>query len=173
MRRVSFPARIDLRYQVMRGIGVREAILIALAAGQAIWLVFVVESLPFVSRLMLAALIAVALIAIATVPIRGYKMEHYLLIVVRGMLRPKVYLHQTARSAPIAVSEEPVVAQEEDEQKLPDFKPPREFGEWAAPNVLAVMLLFLALMAMSATMLYFAAGGQLPGLRGVAIGGAW
>ena len=172
MRRVSFPARIDLRYQVMRGIGIREAILIALAAGQAIWLVFVVESLPFVSRLMLAALIAVALIAIATVPIRGYKMEHYLLIVARGMLRPKVYLHQTARSAPIAVSEEPVVAQEEDEQKLPDFKPPREFGEWAAPNVLAVMLLFLALMAMSATMLYFAAGGQLPGLRGV-VGGAW
>jgi hypothetical protein len=172
MRRVSFPARIDLRYQVMRGIGVREAILIALAAGQAIWLVFVVESLPFVSRLMLAALIAVALIAIATVPIRGYKMEHYLLIVARGMLRPKVYLHQTARSAPIAVSEEPVVAQEEDEQKLPDFKPPREFGEWAAPNVLVVMLLFLALMAMSATMLYFAAGGQLPGLRGV-VGGAW
>jgi molybdopterin-guanine dinucleotide biosynthesis protein A len=173
MRRVSFPARIDLRYQVMRGIGVREAILIALAAGQAIWLVFVVESLPFVSRLMLAALIAVALIAIATVPIRGYKMEHYLLIVARGMLRPKVYLHQTARSAPIEVSEEPVVAQEEDEQKLPDFKSPREFGEWAAPNVLAVMLLFLALMAMSATMLYFAAGGQLPGLRGVAVGGAW
>jgi len=173
MRRVSFPARIDLRYQVMRGIGVREAILIALAAGQAIWLVFVVESLPFVSRLMLAALIAVALIAIATVPIRGYKMEHYLLIVARGMLRPKVYLHQTARSAPIVVSEEPVVAQEEDEQKLPDFKPPREFGEWAAPNVLVVMLLFLALMAMSATMLYFAAGGQLPGLRGVAVGGAW
>jgi len=173
MRRVSFPARIDLRYQVMRGIGVREAILIALAAGQAIWLVFVVESLPFVSRLMLAALIAVALIAIATVPIRGYKMEHYLLIVARGMLRPKVYLHQTARSAPIAVSEEQVVAQEEDEQKLPDFKPPREFGEWAAPNVLAVMLLFLALMAISATMLYFAVGGQLPGLRGVAVGGAW
>lgn len=172
MRRVSFPARIDLRYQVMRGIGVREAILIALAAGQAIWLVFVVESLPFVSRLMLAALIAVALIAIATVPIRGYKMEHYLLIVARGMLRPKVYLHQTARSAPIAVSEEPVVAQKEDAQKLPDFKPPREFGEWAAPNVLVVMLLFLALMAMSATMLYFAAGGQLPGLRGV-VGGAW
>ena len=173
MRRVSFPARIDLRYQVMRGIGIREAILIALAAGQAIWLVFVVESLPFVSRLMLAALIAVALIAIATVPIRGYKMEHYLLIVARGMLRPKVYLHQTARSAPIEVCEEPVVAQEEDEQKLPDFKPPREFGEWAAPNVLVVMLLFLALMAMSATMLYFAAGGQLPGLRGVAVGGAW
>jgi len=173
MRRVSFPARIDLRYQVMRGIGVREAILIALAAGQAIWLVFVVESLPFVSRLMLAALIAVALIAVATVPIRGYKMEHYLLIVVRGMLRPKVYLHQTARSAPIAVSEEAVVAQEEDEQKLPGFEPPREFGEWAAPNVLAVMLLFLALMAISATMLYFAAGGQLPGLRGVTVGGAW
>jgi len=34
MRRVSFPARIDLRYQVMRGIGVREAILIALAAAR-------------------------------------------------------------------------------------------------------------------------------------------
>jgi len=178
MRRISFPARLDLAYQVMRGIGMREAVLIALAVGQAIWLVFVVEALPFVTRVTLAVLLAIALIALATIPIRGYKMEHYLLIVLRGLIRPKVYLHQTARAAPIEVAEQPVAAPPPSPSP-PDFRSlgDQAVGEWAAPSVLVVMLLFLGLMALSAVLMYLASGGQLPGLRelraAAPAGGGW
>ena len=176
MRRISFPARLDLGYQFMRGVGVREAVLLAVAVGQAIWLIFLADSLAFVSRLTVAIVIAVALIAIATVPIKGYKVEQYAVIVIRGMLRPKVYLHQTARAAEVEIETQPI-KEERQETEERAYRPARDiaYGEWAAPNVLAVMLLFLALMVVSSLLLYLVSGGELPGVREVAgaVEGAW
>jgi hypothetical protein len=178
MRRISFPARLDLSYQFMRGVGVREAVLLAVAVGQAIWLIFLVDSLAFVSRLVMAVVIAVALIAIATVPIKGYKVEQYAVIVIRGMLRPKVYLHQTARAAEVEIETQPIIKEERQEKKEERaYRPARDVapGEWAAPNVLAVMLLFVALMVVSSLLLYLVSGGELPGVREVAgaVEGTW
>jgi hypothetical protein len=175
VRRISFPARFNLGYQLMRGIGLREAILLTLAAGQAMWLVFIFEGLHLATRVMLATIIAILLITLATVPVRGYKIEQYLIIMLRGSLRPKVYLHQTAQGMSYQVNEDVVVQPVEEEKPVRDVKPRREigYGEWAAPNVLAVMAMFLALMVVSALLLYVLSDGELPGLHAVGGGMAW
>lgn len=179
LRKIVFPARISLEYKAVRGVGIREAILLAVAALQAVYLIFLAESIDFVLRLCLAVFLAIALVAIATVPIRGYRVEQYVLLVVRGMLRPKVYLHQTARR------EEIDLGAGIDAAPAPPARPRRPdpapepvgaielTGDWAAPNLALVMAIFLTILVLASAAAFVANGGQMPWLIGPGVGGEW
>ncbi|MGQ9889820.1 MAG: hypothetical protein ACUVSX_15245 [Aggregatilineales bacterium] len=176
LRKIVFPARITLQYKAVRGVGIREAILLAVAALQAVYLVFLAESVDFVLRLCLALFLAIALVAIATVPIKGYRMEQYILVVLRGLLRPKVYLHQTAQREEIDLGQEIDPAAVASGRRPPDPAPVAASaweGDWAAPNLAMVMAVFLGILILASLAAFIANGGQVPGLTAPALEGGW
>lgn len=165
LRKIVFPAKITLEYKAMRGIGVREVILLGAAALQAVYFIFLAQGMSVPLRLTLAVALALALIIVATVPVRGYRFEQFALLMVRGLLRPKIYLHQTARRA------------DEDTDQRPVYQPPprREIrptpapaaaaewqGDWAGPNVALVLVVFLLILGVASVAAWMISGGELP-----------
>ena len=167
-RLIQFGARITLNYKPLRGLGVREIALLGLAAGQAIYLVFLAESISFPIRLTLAVFLAVLLLAIATVPVRGYKVEHFLFgVLLRGLLRPRRYLHQTAtRNSPRVdgsnISSEAAAEEvDEVETKVP-VAAKASWGEWTGPNLAIAMTLFVLILLTGSLIAYVSRAGVAP-----------
>lgn len=94
---IHFPNVVDPRKEkVMRGLGVRETVLVSAAGLQAVYLIFVATSIEFALRISVAVGLALALLIVAVVPVRGYTLEQWLARLIRRALRPRLYLHQTA-----------------------------------------------------------------------------
>ena len=169
-RFILFGSKITLNYKPLRGLGVREIFLLGLAAGQAIYLVFLAESISFPLRLTLALFIAILLLAIATIPVRGYKVEYFLFaVLLRGLVRPRRYLHQTAmrnaRHVDGAGLDETDTPQDADRGKdMAKGRVPARvgWGEWAAPNVVLVMTIFIVLLLAGSMIAYVSRAVGLP-----------
>ena len=159
-RRINFGRKITLNWKPVRGIGLRETILLTTAALQAVYLIFVADSIVFAVRLCLALFVAVTLMVVATVPIRGYRIEHFAWIVLRGWLRPKRYLHQTAERnmAPLAEIGEDERRATDDGTRRPRVALAMAPGDWAGPNVAVVMALFVCLLFGAAIAVYVVSG---------------
>ena len=167
-RFIQFGSRITLNYKPLRGLGVREIVLLGLAAGQAIYLIFLAESISFPIRLTLAMFLAVLLLAIATVPVRGYKVEYFLFnVLLRGLFRPRRYLHQTAirdRPRMVGTSATQEAAPEkvnEDISRVPATTKVG-WGEWAGPNLAIAMTLFIIILLTGSVIAYVSKAGAAP-----------
>lgn len=169
-RFILFGSRITLNYKPLRGLGMREVLLLGLAAGQAVYLVFMAESMSFPVRLTLALFLAIILLAIATIPVRGYKVEYFLFaVLLRGLLRPRRYLHQTAMRDTRQVGD----ASPGEIDELGEANSDRvvkkwrvtvraEWGEWAAPNVALVMAIFVVILLAGSVIAYVSRVGGPP-----------
>jgi hypothetical protein len=166
-RLILFGSKITLHYKPLRGMGVREIVLLTLAAGQAVYLVFLAESMSFPLRLTLALFLAILLLAAATIPVRGYKVEQFLIgVLLRGLIRPRRYLHQTA------TRNEPSLADVGDEADEAGKAAPQavvapvarelDWGAWAGPNLALVMTMFVLILLIGGLMAYASKGGRLP-----------
>lgn len=168
-RDIVFSAKQELGNIFMRGIGAREAVLIAAAAIQAMYFIFMATWMPFELRLTISLLLSVVLLAIAKVPIRGKRFEDMLLVWLRGMFRPKEYQHATSvrnmqypgwlddsadlRGVP-EVAPKPIAA----------ALPPVRVDElvWEPPSLTAVMMLFILILLVGSVLAYATQTGQLP-----------
>ncbi|MCL5998666.1 MAG: hypothetical protein M1546_21800 [Chloroflexi bacterium] len=159
-----------MNYKPLRGLGVRELLLLGFAAGQAIYLVFIAESISFPVRLTLALFLAIILLAIATIPVRGYKVEYFLFaVLLRGLVRPRRYLHQTAmrdaRQVDGTSLDETDEPQDADRGKdTAKVRVPARvgWGEWAAPNVALVMAIFVVILLAGSVIAYVSRAGGPP-----------
>jgi hypothetical protein len=107
-RLIRFGSKFDPnKSELVSNMGVRELTLVGIAGLQALYWLFVVTSMPFVSRLTLAGLIGLILTAIALVPIKDKKIEWHLAQFVRYKLRPARRIHQTAKRQPFEETEAP------------------------------------------------------------------
>jgi hypothetical protein len=166
-QRITFGNRITLNYKPVRGLGLREVLLLGAATAQAVYFIFIADQINFTLRLSVALVLALALLAIALVPVRGHRVEHFAFIVLRGLLRPRRYLHQTAeRDQPDVVA--PPAGSELGARPVRVRAPARApasvwEGDWVAPNLAPVMALFCAMLVVGSLMV-FASGGHLPGV---------
>ena len=165
-RRITFGNRITLNYKPVRGLGVREVLLLGAATAQAVYFIFIADQISFALRLSGALFLTLILLAIALVPVRGHRVEHFAFIVLRGIVRPRRYLHQTAeRDRPYGVA--PAVEPEADSLAA-EVRAHRRVlatdGDWVAPNLAPVMALFCVMLVVGSLMV-FASGGHLPGVR--------
>lgn len=170
MRNIVFAARQRLGYHVMRGIGLREAILIGAAALFAVYMVFMGTALALELRLTLAVVVAVALLTIAKVPVQGYRMEEMAVIWLRGQLRAKRAVHQTGRRTMPAFEDAADVRDGQDATAAQAMPTPAAAAVrasaivWAEPNWGAVLALFFGLLIMASALVYAAGTGVLPKL---------
>jgi type IV secretory pathway VirB3-like protein len=170
MRNIVFAARQRLGYHVMRGIGLREAILIGAAALFAVYVVFMATTLALELRLTLALLVAVALLTIAKVPVQGYRMEEMVVIWLRGQLRAKRAVHQTGRRTMPAFDDTADVRDGQDATAAQAMPTPAITAvragamTWAEPDWGAVLALFFGLLVVASALVYAAGTGVLPKL---------
>jgi hypothetical protein len=170
MRNIVFAARQRLGYHVMRGIGLREAILIGAAALFAVYVVFMATSFALELRLTLALLVAVALLTIAKVPVQGYRMEEMAVIWLRGQLRAKRAVHQTGRRTMPAFEDAADVRDGQDATAAQAMPTPAAAAvrvgamTWAEPDWGAVLALFFGLLIVASALVYAAGTGVLPKL---------
>ncbi|NJM42135.1 MAG: hypothetical protein HC853_15975 [Anaerolineae bacterium] len=76
-RSIQMPAPVDPeKFEVTYGMGVRETVLVCIAAVQAIWLIFLNESMPFVLRLCIALFVAAVLLGVALIPYKDKPIEY-------------------------------------------------------------------------------------------------
>jgi hypothetical protein len=154
----------------LRGVGLREAILIGAAALFAVYVVFMATSLALELRLTLALVVSVALLTVAKVPVQGYRMEEIFVIWLRGQLRAKRAVHQTGRRAmpdfddatDVRDAHDPSVAQVASRPATGAV----HAGEvvWAEPDWGAVLALFFGLLIVASALVYAADTGMLPKL---------
>lgn len=168
MRNIVFAARQRLGYHVMRGIGLREAILIGAAALFAVYVVFMATTLALELRLTLALLVAVALLTIAKVPVQGYRMEEMAVIWLRGQLRAKRAVHQTGRRTMPVFEDAADVRDGQDATAAQAMPAPVTAAAragamvWAEPDWGAVLALFVGLLIVASAFVYAAGAGVLP-----------
>lgn len=111
MRNIRFGSKFDPnKSEIVNNMGARELVLVTLAAGQAIWLIFVQVQMEFALRFTIAGLIVLVLLAIALVPIKDKPIEWHLIQFVRYKLRPSMRIHQTALHKPDEILEEVATA---------------------------------------------------------------
>jgi hypothetical protein len=169
-RLISFGAKITLNYKPVRGLGVREIVLIGLAAAQAVYLIFMATGMVLAARLGVALFLAIGLLAFAILPIRGHTIEHFILIALRGIVRPRRYLHQTSTRGFTAAPEDQTCdapAQVAARAAAPAAAPARRAirrplvpqGEWSGPNLALVMAVFCVLLFAGSVIAYAAQSG--------------
>jgi small-conductance mechanosensitive channel len=170
MRNIVFAARQRLGYHVMRGIGLREAILIGAAALFAVYVIFMATALALELRLTLALVIAVTLLTIAKVPVQGYRMEEMAVIWLRGQLRAKRAVHQTGRRTMPVFEDAADVRDAQDATAAQAMPMPATAAVrasamvWAEPDWGAVLALFFGLLVVASALVYAAGAGVLPRL---------
>lgn len=159
-RRISFGSKITLNYKTLGGLGLREVTLLAVAAIQAVYWALVADAPTFAVRLVIALGIGIVFMAWAVVPIRGYKIEHFLWLWLRNITRPRRYIHQTAgaQSSSLSLADETAPAKPKRTMVPPTLHMPPLQGDWVGPNMGLVMLIFLALMLISSAGLYITSG---------------
>lgn len=171
VRNIVFAAKQRPGYHVMRGIGLREVILIGAAALFAVYIIFMATSLALELRLTLALIVSVALLAVAKVPIQGYRMEKMFVIWLRGQMRPKRAVHQTGRRSMPTFDGEADVRDGQNATKpqvaaRPATTVARTGGlVWAEPDWGVVMALFVGLLIVGSALAYAAGAGVLPKLN--------
>lgn len=170
VRNIIFAAKQRLGYHVMRGIGLREAILIGAAALFAVYIVFMAASLALELRLTLALIVSVVLLTVAKVPIQGYRMEEMFVIWLRGQVRAKRAVHQTGRrSMPAFEGEADVRDGRSAAMPQTATRPtttPAHAGSlvWAEPDWGAVLGLFIGLLVVASALAYASGAAELPKL---------
>jgi cell division protein FtsW (lipid II flippase) len=171
VRNIVFAAKQRLGYHVMRGIGLREAILIGAAALFAVYIIFMATSLALELRLTLALVVSVALLTVAKVPIQGYRMEEMFLIWLRGQIRPKRAVHQTGRrTMPVFEGDADVRDGQDVTTPQVAVRPATTVAHagglvWAEPDWGTVMALFVGLLIVGSALAYAAGTGVLPKLN--------
>lgn len=160
-RRITFGSKITLNYKALGGLGLREVALLALAAIQAVYWVLITDTPPFAARLVIALSIGLVFMAWAVVPIRGYKIEHFLWLWLRNIVRPRRYLHQTAEAQSTQVVLEDEAANTKPKVTRSSLAMPHLPGDWVGPNMAIVMAIFLTLMLLSSFGLYVTSGRSL------------
>jgi hypothetical protein len=95
---IHFPVRIDLGgFKVVKNIGGRELIiLLACIAGTVIFL-FSGDSSGLLMRLLIGVPLAAFVFMASLIPIRGYKVERFLLVMLAHQLSPKIFIRQSAQ----------------------------------------------------------------------------
>jgi hypothetical protein len=157
------PGRFDpARWEITAGMGVREIVLVSAAAGQAIWLVFLMPALPFVVRLVLAVLIALVLFGIALVPIKDKPIEYHVFKFISYRIRAMGRVYRTARRDDVRVGQ--VEVSEVTEPAAPKVAPqplmkPRRIAlasewEWVQPNPAMLLAVFASLLFVGSMILY-------------------
>lgn len=171
MRNIVFAAKQRLGYHVLRGIGLREAILIGAAALFAVYVIFMATSLALEIRLTLALVVSVALLTVAKVPIQGYPMEEMFVIWLRGQVRSKRAVHQTGRRTMPAFEGEADVRDGRDVPAPQVAVRPASVAAvhasglaWAEPDWGVVLALFVGLLVVGSALAYAAGTGMLPRL---------
>lgn len=170
VRNIIFAAKQRLGYHVMRGIGLREAILIGAAALFAVYIVFMAASLALELRLTLALIVSVVLLTVAKVPIQGYRMEEMFVIWLRGQVRAKRAVHQTGRRSMPAFEGDADVRDGRDAARTQTAARPAATVAhagglvWAEPDWSVVMALFVGLLIVGSALAYASGAGVLPKL---------
>jgi len=134
------PAPVDPeKFEVTYGMGVRESVLVGIAAIQAIWLVFLVERLPFIVRLCLALFVAAVLLVFALIPYKDKPIEYSIAKWLRYRLGSQGRVYRTASreitaemglASPVEPASKPVSAA----QALPLPTPARAKPKRAQPR---------------------------------------
>lgn len=163
-RSIRMPGRFDpARWEITAGMGVRETMLVSAAAGQAIWLVFLMPALPFVVRLV----IALALLGVALVPIKDKPIEYHLLKFLGYRLRAMGRVYRTARRedlrvGQVEVAEAPPAPRpaRETKAKPQRIAPEREWAR-AQPNPALIVAVFMCLMMLGSAIAYAGKGGAM------------
>ena len=173
MRFIKFGNKFDPnRNEIVNLMGPRELILVGIAAAQAIWFVFMLTTMAFALRLMLAGVIGLALLAIALVPIKDKPIEWHVVQFIRYKLRPARRIYQTALRKPIEVAEvaPQAVAPITQPQPVADAKPHTKArvnaGAWhrLLPDPALVLAAFACLLVVGSVVAYVGSGGKVVGV---------
>jgi len=174
MRIIYFPIRIDLSsFKIVNAISARELLILIVCVVAAMLFVFSGGNEGVIGRLIIAVPLAAFVFLASMVPIRGYKIERFLMVMVSYYLSPRIYLHQSA--APVempVVTLGPRKASGEDERMKRQEKKERKEKKGVTPpamprvqvkvpslsvpqvSVFLLVLTFFALTMVASWMLY-------------------
>ena len=166
-RLIDIGKNITLFPKILPGIGLREIVLLGLAALQAVYFAFYAEALALGVRLTLAMLIAIPILIVASVPFRGMTFERWLWQQFRGALEPKRFRHTTAdpRQARAPDTDANVDTPALTAETAPRARPAAASGgalALATPNLGLVMALFVCLLLLSSVLAYATRAAGLP-----------
>jgi hypothetical protein len=157
-RLIDIGKNITLFPKILPGIGLREILLMGIAALQAIAFTFYVETLPLGVRLTFAVLVAIPIMIVAAVPFHGVTFERWLWGQLLGMLEPKLFRHATADPNRTRMSE----GGEADLDAMPAPRPVATSSAGAlamdVPNLGVVMAAFFCLLILASALAYATRG---------------
>lgn len=158
-RLIDIGKNITLFPKILPGVGLREIVLLGLAALQAVYFAFYVNQLALGVRLTLALLFAIPIVIVTSVPFHGMTFERWLWQQLAGVFEPKRYRHTTADPRHTRLPEEGVSTAE-----MPDTAnepmPQKMAGvintayALDAPNLGVIMALFACLLVLASTLAY-------------------
>ncbi len=164
---IKIGPQITLTRKAIGKVDLRQGLLLLLAVAQAVWLLFYVNAIPFVVRLVIGMFGAIVLITIATQPFHGTTFERAILEMLGERFGHKRYLHQTAKGARDAQPEsnsEPEMSTATNTAAKPARVRYAGAGAlvWASPNFGVLMFAFMCLVTLASCLAY-ATRGDIPG----------
>jgi len=95
---IHFPVRIDLGgFKVVKNIGGRELIILLVCIAGTVIFLFSGDSSGLLMRLLIGVPLAAFVFMASLIPIRGYKVERFLLVMLAHQFSPKIFIRQSAQ----------------------------------------------------------------------------
>ena len=160
---IHFPVRIDLGgFKVVKNIGGRELIILLVCIAGTVIFLFSGDSSGLLMRLLIGVPLAAFVFMASLIPIRGYKVERFLLIMLAHQFSPKIFIRQSAQPVNMRVVADQALERPELKVETPkpkvNLKP--QFNVKVSlnlPQVTAfiIVLVFFVITLISSALLYY------------------
>jgi hypothetical protein len=160
---IHFPVRIDLGgFKVVKNIGGRELIILLVCIAGTVIFLFSGDSSGLLMRLLIGVPLAAFVFMASLIPIRGYKVERFLLVMLAHQFSPKIFIRQSAQPVNMRVvadqaPEAPELKVETPKPKV-NLKPQIDVKvSLNLPQVTAfiIVLAFFVITLISSALLYY------------------
>jgi len=160
---IHFPVRIDLGgFKVVKNIGGRELIILLVCIAGTVIFLFSGDSSGLLMRLLIGVPLAAFVFMASLIPIRGYKVERFLLVMLAHQFSPKIFIRQSAQPVNMRVVADQALERPELKVETPkpkvNLKP--QFNVKVSlnlPQVTAfiIVLVFFVITLISSALLYY------------------
>jgi len=160
---IHFPVRIDLGgFKVVKNIGGRELIILLVCIAGTVIFLFSGDSSGLLMRLLIGVPLAAFVFMASLIPIRGYKVERFLLVMLAHQFSPKIFIRQSAQPVNMRVVADQALERPELKVETPkpkvNLKP--QFNVKVSLNLpqitaFIIVLAFFVITLISSALLYY------------------
>jgi hypothetical protein len=163
---IHFPVRIDLGgFKVVKNIGGRELIILLVCIAGTVIFLFSGDSSGLLMRLLIGVPLAAFVFMASLIPIRGYKVERFLLVMLAHQFSPKIFIRQSAQPVNMRVVADQAMETPELKVETPkpkvnlkpqiDVKVPSLSLNLPQVTAFIIVLVFFVITLISSALLYY------------------